>query len=136
MEGARLRPVGITILTIVVAAIGSVAALIGLYLTFSGLVSSSSPGSWGPLVAVLGLMVLVFGVLELVFAYGVWKLKLWGWIMGLIIHVILLVYGINGTIGTDNLLRDSWRTIIPAAILIYLFTPEARRAVTRPSVLR
>ncbi|MGA7731614.1 MAG: hypothetical protein WCD37_10140 [Chloroflexia bacterium] len=132
MQEARLRPVGITVLAMVVAAIGSLAALVGLYFIFSGIVSSSSPGSWGPLVAVLGLMFLVFGVLELIFAYGVWKLKLWGWMMGLIMHVILLVYGISSIRGTDNLISDSWRILIPAAIIIYLFTPEARRAVTRP----
>ncbi len=81
----------------------------------------------GHLAALLGLFVVVPGVIELVLAYGLWKLKPWAWWLGVIVHAIVVPWVAVGMF-TADITRPLLTTVGLLAIFACLFTPQLRHA--------
>src|SRR5579883_1042277 len=110
----RTRPLGITIIAIIVAIYGILAIIGGILL-----LSASTT---------LGVISLILGVLDLVLAWGLWTLQRWAFWATAVIEVLSLINGIFGLTsggGVSAILS----IVIPLVILIYLFAdPNVRAA--------
>ena len=121
----RERPLGITILAIL-AAVGGVLGLLGS-VALLGLFSAA-----GGLFMILGLISLVLSVLYLVFAFGAWTLKPWGWTLGVGLAAASVVITLIGlTQGTQELVGAIISFAISGVILYYLFQPDVKAAFGR-----
>src|SRR5437588_3669791 len=105
MQVSRGRPLGVTIIAILVA-IGGVLGIIGGLLLFA-------------FIPALAIFSLVVGVLDLILAWGLWTLKPWAFWMAVIIEVIALVQGIFGLAQGQG--GSVFSLIFPIVILLYLF---------------
>jgi hypothetical protein len=124
------RPTGITILA-VLAAIGGVFALLaGLALVGMGGLAGTAGG--GGFAAILGLLFLALGALELVLAYGFWTLKPWAWTLGIGLQVAGVVLNVlqfmNNTANAGSTVVS---VVIAAAIIWYLYQPHIKAAFGR-----
>lgn len=118
------RPLGVTILAIL-AAVGGVLGLLGSIAIF-GLLSAAG------LSMILGLLTLVLSVLYLLFAYGAWTLKPWGWTLGVGLAAASVVITLIGlTQGTQELVGALISIAISGVILYYLFQPDVKAAFGR-----
>ena len=111
------RPMGATILA-VLAAIGGLFALMGTVCSIALIFAL-------PFLSVLfALVTLVSGVLSLVFAYGAWYLKPWGWTMGIAAEGLAVV-GSLFTWVTGGTFGNFLVSLIIAGVIVYSF-PEMR----------
>jgi len=83
-------------------------------------------GILGGAVAVVGLVLVLFAVLDFILAWGIWRLRRWAWWLTMITSV-LSILGSLGTLAGGNL------TSIPAVALdgltvILLLTSDVRQA--------
>lgn len=100
------RPISITIAAIISALSGGIEILLGLFVLGMGLLAQSiaSMGQNIPempkellgfgiiaLVAI-GLLILIFGIIDAAVAYGLWKLKKWAGYLGIILNVAGLLF--------------------------------------------
>ncbi len=121
----KSRPTGVTVLA-VLALIGAVLAL---FATASG-----SLGAWafgaGLTVAVLyGFYSLALAVLYLVLAYGMWTLKRWAWMFGIIAMALTALGYLYGLVtGNAGALIG---LVLACAVLWYLFQPGIKQAFGR-----
>lgn len=138
IEAPRKRPLGVSIISIVVA-IGAVinlflggvalwvAAFGGLVLTATGSVSSGA--ALGMLGVIVGIISIIVGLVELFFAWGLWTLKPWAFWATVIIEAVNLL---SGLIALFQHQYSGWAAmssmIIPAIILIYFLADSNVRA--------
>jgi len=136
----RHRPIGISIMAILAFLFGLLIALIGVIFIVGGAAAGSSlDSSFGSLlagaVAVIGGIVLLFGLLYIVFAIGAWKLKGWAWWLGLIGSVLFILGGISSyssaSSAGDSTGGSIGSLVIAIVIFVYLLTPGVRRAFGR-----
>ena len=117
----RSRPLGITIIAIIMAIQGILGIIGGIVLLTGG----AGTGSVG-----IGLFTLILGVLYLILAWGLWTLQAWAFWTTVVIEVIALINGILGFVGGRPAV--GWLSIIlPIIILIYLFADRNVRAAFR-----
>lgn len=111
---SRSRPLGITIIAIVMAIYGILGIVGGITL----LRSSST----------LGISSLILGILELVLAWGMWSLQRWAFWATVILEILALLNGVFAFTGGNT--PDGIISIVVALIiLIYLFAdPYVRKA--------
>lgn len=115
MQVTRGRPLGVTIIAILVA-IGGVLEIIGGLLILS-------------IIPALAIVVLILGVLSLVLAWGLWTLKPWAFWATVILEVINLIQGIIGLVQGQG--SSVLSLIVPIIILLYLFMDRNVRAAFR-----
>lgn len=119
----RSRPVGITILAILLF-ISGVLTVLGSLLSFGATASNSG-------LLTLVIINLILGIAELVLGWGLWTLRPWAFWATVILEVINLLLGIFALI-QGNASPTVWVSIILAAIiLIYLFADRNVRAAFR-----
>lgn len=120
------RPMVLVALVILIAVLGALATGLGLYLIVLDLPITPG-GPMGHLAALLGLFVLVPGAIELVLAYGLWKLKPWAWWLGVIMHAFVAAL-VAIAIFSRDITIPLLITVGLLAIVACLFTPtsEAR----------
>ena len=129
------RPTGVTILA-VLAVIGGIFSLLGALAGLAGgaLVATSGGGALGGLVAVIGLVALVMGILYFALAYGFWNLKPWAWTLGIALAAISIVLAVLGILGDSSTLISQIISIaISGAIIYYLWQPHVKAAFGRPA---
>lgn len=128
------RPTGITVLAILSFIGGVLAIFAGLALVgLSGAIAAAAGGGGG-LATILGLLLLVFGVLELILGYGFWTLKQWAWSMGVALQAAGIVLDVIQFINNGSQLVSVIISIaISAAIIWYLFQPHVKAAFGRPA---
>jgi uncharacterized membrane protein (DUF2068 family) len=128
------RPTGITVLAILSFIGGVLAIFAGLALVgLSGAIAAAAGGGGG-LATILGLLLLVFGVLELILGYGFWTLKPWAWSMGVALQAAGIVLDvIQFTNNGSQLVSVIISIAISAAIIWYLFQPHVKAAFGRPA---
>ena len=115
MQFSRMRPLGVTIIAILVAVGGVFTIINGLLLL------GISPG--------YTIFALVLGVLSFVLAWGLWTLKPWAFWLTVVLQVIGLVQAILGlTQGQGNSVIS---LIFPIVVLIYLLWDRNVRAAFR-----
>ena len=112
----RSRPFGVAILAVL---IGLVAVLllvvsIALILLFSGLAIATEFSFFGA-GAIGGVILLIFSIVLLVVAVGLWRLEMWALVLSFLVLFILVV---------SNVVRGnivSFSTIFDVLLLVYLF---------------
>jgi lysylphosphatidylglycerol synthetase-like protein (DUF2156 family) len=113
---ARSRPLGITIISIIMA-------ILGIFDIIGGILSMGSNGT-------LAIITLIIGVLYLILAWGLWTVQTWAF-WGTVILAILTI--INSIIGLGHgVPATGWVSLILAVIvLIYMFADRNVRAAFR-----
>ncbi len=126
----KARPTGVTILA-VLAALGGLFGLLGSLglITGAGVIAQAT-GQDATMLMLTGLVSLILSVLELVFAFGAWTLKPWGWTLGIVAEVISVLFGLYSVV-TGNAMNGIFSIIIAAIILWYLFQPNVKQAFGR-----
>jgi uncharacterized membrane protein HdeD (DUF308 family) len=109
MESQKHRPLGVTIIAILLVLAGVISLVGGLIL----------------LIILVGFVFLALGIAYLVMAYGLWKGKGWAWTISLILSVIGIITGIV-YITQDNLAGGIASIIINGVIIYYLYRPNVK----------
>ena len=118
------RPFGIT----VIAILALISGLFGLCLptlAFTG--SALLGGIFGTIGAFAGIFLIVGPVLQLIFAYGAFKLRSWAWYLGLISTGITVVGVIINLFDGASFWSAVLGSLLPIIIFIYLLTPNVRQ---------
>ena len=126
------RPTGVTVLAIL-AFIGGIFGILG-GLTLAGLGGfvAASGAAGGGFAAVLGVLLLLYGVLAFILGYGFWTLKPWAWTLGVGLQGASIALNILQFINdADQLVSAIISIAITAAILWYLFQPHVKAAFGR-----
>jgi hypothetical protein len=111
----RARPLGISIIAVIMAIQGILGILGGILLLAGG-------------VPALGIITLILGVLYLVLAWGLWTLKPWAFWGTVILEVLTLINGIFG-LGLGRATNGILSIIFAVVVLIYMFADRnVRRA--------
>jgi hypothetical protein len=124
------RPLGVTIL-LAVLVLGAIAAVVVALGLFVGLIDTAfiglgSTGLSGP-AAALGL--LAYTAFALVFAYGLWTLRRWGWWFGLIFLAGSAVEDVVGAIeGLQPPLISAAFIAVAILVLAYWLRPSIQAA--------
>lgn len=116
----RARPLGITIIAVILAIQGILGIIAGIMLL------SASGGVFGT----LGIITLILGVLYLVLAYGLWTLKTWAYWGTIILEILALLNGILG-LGMHSFATGIFSLIFAIVVLIYMFADRNVRAAFR-----
>ena len=116
----RSRPLGITIIAIILGIQGVLSIIAGILLL------AGSGGAY----AVPAIIALVLGVLYLIVAWGLWTLQPWAFWTTVVLEVITLINGIialtQHSVGSGLL-----NIVLSLIILIYLFADRNVRAAFR-----
>ena len=131
------RPLGVTIIAIL-AALQGVALLILGAIGFYGLLTTLSSrheplSSHVIIVGILGGLLLLFAVLALLVAWGLWNLKRWAFWFTVIVQLMSLLSSVGMLIQTSNGTTTTTTSNIVFAliILVYLFADRNVRAAFR-----
>ena len=116
---SRARPLGITIIAVIMAVQGILAILGGILLMGGGGIFTS-----------LGVISLILGVLYLVLAWGLWTLKTWAFWGTVILEVLTLINGIVG-LGQGIPASGIISLIFAVVVLVYMFADTNVRAAFR-----
>ena len=113
----RSRPLGITIIAIIVGIYGILGIIGGIGLLTGG-------------VTALGIITLILSVLELILAWGLWTLQPWAFWATVILEVLALLNGIFA-FTQGNTTAGIVAIVIALVVLIYLFADRNVRAAFR-----
>jgi hypothetical protein len=116
----RSRPLGITIIAIILGIEGVLSIIAGILLL---------AGSGGAL-ALPGIIALILGVLYLIVAWGLWTLQPWAFWTTVVLEVITLINGIIA-FTQRNVATGILYIVLSLVILIYLFADRNVRAAFR-----
>jgi uncharacterized membrane protein (DUF2068 family) len=108
------RPLGVTIICILQFIGAIILIILGALLVLGGLFL-------GPLLAVVGAVFLVLGLISFFVTFGLWKLKSWAFWITIIINIIEIVTGIGSAVAAGDY-SPILSIIIPLIVVIYLFT--------------
>lgn len=117
----RRRPIGVSIIAVLVA-IGGIITLIGaLYLFFGvGVFGFQLSGSLRGFAVWFGILAAVIGLIQLLFAWGLWTLKSWAFWAVVIIEVLniiqILILWLQHYSNFGSFLLS---LVIPVIILVY-----------------
>lgn len=138
---SQQRPNGIAILVLVyillaifsllwsllIFNVGGLAATVGTLFGAQNMAASGVDNVVG------GTLGIITAIVELIVAFGLWKLRPWAWLLAIIAVGMNVVNGVLGVFsgGLWTFCCGLFGLIIPVAILVYLFRPEVRRAFSR-----
>jgi hypothetical protein len=115
----RARPLGISIIAVILAIQGILGVISGILLL-----------GGGGILTTLGIISLVLGVLYLVLAWGLWMLKPWAFWGTVILEVLTLINGIFG-VGTGRPTNGILSLIFAVVVLVYMFADRNVREAFR-----
>src|SRR5689334_3354559 len=113
---SRTRPLGITIIAIIMLIYGILGIIGGITLLGSN--------------STFGIIALILGVLELVLAWGMWSLQKWAFWTTVVLEVLAVLNGIFALTG-GNTGGGIIGIVIALIILIYLFADPYVRGAFR-----
>ncbi|MEM1290676.1 MAG: hypothetical protein AAGH67_04225 [Cyanobacteria bacterium P01_H01_bin.162] len=127
------RPTGVTIV-VVLRLLGGVAALLLGLISFLFMPELAKvDADWGPRLMLASLFLTAYGVFLLIYGYGLWNLKGWGWLLAVMFEAAVII--INSTfllVGEDCMESSGPKAIrdivISSLILFYLCRPTVKRA--------
>lgn len=127
------RPVGVTILSVVMFLAAAIGLVMGLYLLIQGHFSSwmlqANPDIKGNLLQmarVLGLIVLAVGTYALAAGIGFFQGKKWGWWMVTAMFILSVISDV-AKLFMGQLLDGIVGTLVVLLILYYLLRPSVRQ---------
>jgi uncharacterized membrane protein (DUF2068 family) len=126
----RQRPLGITIIAIIVGIIGII-TLIGVILGFAGvaiLVHDKFLNVIASIVLVIGAII---ALAEIVVAGGLWTLQTWAYWTAVIVEAVRVVHGLYSWLVGHNQEVSIGSLVIGIVILIYLLADPNVRAAFR-----
>ncbi|HXG25425.1 MAG TPA: DUF2127 domain-containing protein [Candidatus Binatia bacterium] len=138
------RPTGATVIAVIETILAvllflAALALIGLSGIAGGVIGSvDEPGAGGvaAMVAgfgiVAGIIALLIGLLYLAIAYGVWKGRGWAWMLGVVVSIIAIVFGVLGLAGGISL-GNIISLALPIIVVYFLWQPDVKRWLGRPT---
>ena len=88
-------------------------------------------GFFAGLGIVLAIIVFGIAVLYLMIAFGVWNARRWSWMLGAVVYIIALVFGVLGLAGGFSAYNLIIGVGIPAVVLYFLWQPAVRRYLGR-----
>ena len=112
----RARPLGITIIAIIMA-------ILGIFDIIGGIMVMGSYST-------LGIITLIIGVLYLILAWGLWTLQTWAFWGTVILVILTIINGIFG-IGQGVPATGIVSLILAVIVLIYMFADRNVRAAFR-----
>ena len=124
------RPFGITVIAIL-ALFGGLFGLCWPTLVFTG--STFLGPILGTVGVFAGIFLIIGPILQLIFAYGAFKLRPWAWYLGLISSGITVLGVIINLFDGASFWSAIWGSIFPIIIFIYLLTPDVRQAFNTAS---
>jgi uncharacterized membrane protein HdeD (DUF308 family) len=108
MESQKHRPLGVTIIAILII-IG------GILFLFSGLVL---------LIIGIGILLIALGIAYFVMAYGLWNGRGWAWTITLILSVIGIIVAIVSIVPSNG--GTIINVIIYGIVIYYLYRPNVK----------
>ena len=124
------RPFGITVIA-VLALFGGLFGLCWPILIFTG--STFLGPILGTVGVFAGIFLIVGPILQLIFAYGAFKLRPWAWYLGLIASGITILGVIINLFDGASFWSAIWGSILPIIIFIYLLNADVRQAFSTGS---
>ena len=119
------RPFGITLIAIF-ALLSGVFGLCWPTLVFTG--SAFLGPIFGTVGVIAGIFLIIGPILQLIFAFGAFKLSSWAWYLGLISTSITVIGVIINLLDGASFWSAIWGSIWSVIIFIYLLTPKVRQA--------
>jgi hypothetical protein len=119
---SKTRPTGVTILAVLQALGGLIWLLAGAGMMMVGAllpIAIELPTFFGAITGLMGIVFLIFGLVALVLAYGLFTGRSWAWLWTLIFAVIGILLGLLGAVGS---LGSVIVPIIIYLIIIYYLT--------------
>jgi uncharacterized membrane protein (DUF2068 family) len=123
MEGNMSRPLGVTIISILLGINGVLLILLGLTAVLAGGVTGAG------FIFFVGWIPLIFGILSLILAWGLWNLRPWAFWTAVILEALSIINDVFGL--TNNGSRHTGDLIISLIILLYLLLDRNVRAAFR-----
>jgi len=124
------RPFGITVIAIL-ALFGGLFGLCWPTLVFTG--STFLGPILGTVGVFAGIFLIIGPILQLIFAYGAFKLRPWAWYLGLISSGITVLGIVINLFDGASFWSAIWGSIFSIIIFIYLLTPDVRQAFNTAS---
>ena len=142
MAVAGARPTGATVISVIEGIIGVLALLAGLLfmvgMSVVGGLANNQPNAQGlggvfaGVGIVFGVIIILIGLLYLAIAYGVWKARSWSWMLGMIVSIIAIVFGVLGLSGGVSV-GSIISLALPIIVVYFLWQPEVKRWLGRPA---
>jgi hypothetical protein len=138
------RPTGATVIAIIEGILGVLLSLlalaaIGLGGIAGGIVGSSdveggaaAAGILAGLGFVFGIIALLLAILYFAIAYGVWKGRGWAWMLGVVVSIIGVVFGVLG-LSAGASISNLVSLALPIVVLYFLWQPDVKRWLGRPA---
>lgn len=136
------RPTGATVIAIIDGIIAVLALLAGLlFMVGMGVLGGiagdveGAPGIgaiFAGLGVVFGVIIILIGLLYLAIAYGVWKGRGWSWMLGMVVSIIAIVFGVLGITGGVNA-GSIVSLALPIIVVYFLMQPDVKRWLGRPA---
>jgi hypothetical protein len=137
MEQRSARPLGVTILAVVLAVAGVLSTLAAVAFLLGALNFADFAGGMGYSGTAIsstmaGLGIAAYTALVLAFAYGAWTLKPWAWLLGLVVFAVGgLTDVLSGVVGAMQPANVIINILIAALLIYYWFRPNVRAAFGR-----
>lgn len=122
MREPASRPIGITIIAVLLALNGVASILMAVGI-----------GTAGPVDPVSAVFSVLFGLALLYLAYGMWTLQGWAWLATLIIQGLNALFAIIALFLAPGAVGIWISLILAVAIIVYLIQPGVRSAFGRPA---
>jgi hypothetical protein len=122
------RPTGVTIIAILSFVSGLLGLCGALFVLGLGLAIGLVAPPLGALGGIISIILGISPVLLLIFAYGAWNLRSWAWMWGIIANGLSVLSALIAVVTTGNIFAIGTHGLIPIIVLIYLLTPDIRRA--------
>ena len=115
MAAKPMRPVGVTVISILAGVLGALVLLLGIFALAASAIIADLIETYAPMtalpatllagiIAVAGVVFAVVGILHLVVAYGIWVGAGWAWWLSIVLAILGAIGGLlsfpNGIIAT------------------------------------
>jgi hypothetical protein len=136
------RPTGATVIAVIEGIIGVLALLAGLLFmvgmsVVGGIAGSQTDtqglgGVFAGVGIVFGVIIILIALLYLAIAYGVCKGRGWSWMLGMVVSIIAIVFGVLGLTGGISV-GSIISLALPIVVVYFLWQPEVKRWLGRPA---
>jgi lysylphosphatidylglycerol synthetase-like protein (DUF2156 family) len=121
----KSRPLGVTIIAILIVIAGILTLLVGI-----GSIAIGPLTALGLVFVAAGVVSLIIGIAYLVMGYGLWKGKGWAWTISMIVLIIGIIIKLislpRAVASGSNFSEDIVSIAISAFILYYLYRPHVK----------